>query len=78
MATMTNNDYIKKEFGSLVGRTVTAVRPLRQAELEDLCWEDGYGSIGFAIILDDGQVLIPSSDPEGNSTGHVFLGHLAS
>jgi hypothetical protein len=40
-------------------------------------WEDGWGSIGFAIILDDGQVLIPSSDPEGNSPGHVFMGDLA-
>ena len=77
MATMTNDAYIKKEFGSLVGRTIMGVRPLREAELEDMGWEDGWGSIGFAIILDDGQVLIPSSDPEGNGPGHVFMADLA-
>ena len=73
---MTDTDYIKNEFGSLVGRTIKKVRPLSKAELEDMCWDDSYGSVGFAIILDDGQVLIPSSDPEGNGPGHIFLGDL--
>jgi hypothetical protein len=74
---MTNDTYIEKEFGTLVGRKIVAVRPLRQAELEDMCWEDGWGSIGFAIILDDGQVLMPSSDPEGNGPGHILMADLA-
>jgi hypothetical protein len=77
MTTMTNDTYIEKEFGTLVGRKIVAVRPLRQAELEDMCWEDGWGSIGFAIILDDGQVLMPSSDPEGNGPGHILMADLA-
>lgn len=77
MTTMTNDEYIKKEFGSLVGRTIKAVRPLRQAELEDMYWHDACGSVGFAIILDDGQVLIPSQDEEGNGPGHVIIGDLA-
>lgn len=77
MTTMTDTDYIKAEFGSLVGRTIKAVRPLKRSELEDMYWEEDSGSIGFAIILDDGQVLIPSSDPEGNGPGHILLGDLA-
>jgi hypothetical protein len=76
MATMTTDEYIKKEFGSLIGRTIKTVRPLREDELADMCWEDEWGSIGFAIILDDGQVLIPSSDPEGNGPGHILLGDM--
>ena len=36
-------------------------------------WEKGYGEIPFLILLDDGTALIPSSDPEGNSAGHIFI-----
>jgi hypothetical protein len=74
---MTTDEYIKKQFGSLVGRTLKTVRPLRKAEIEDMYWDDTWGSIPFAIVLDDGQVLIPSSDPEGNGPGHILLGDLA-
>jgi len=27
----------------------------------------------MVIILDDGTALIPSSDPEGNDSGHIFV-----
>jgi hypothetical protein len=74
---MTNDTYIKKEFGGIVGRRIVAVRPLRDSELEDLYWHYSAGAVAFAIILEDGQVLIPAQDEEGNGPGHVILADLA-
>ena len=74
---MTNDEIIREAYGSIVGRKIVKVRPLMQEELDDMYWNQRYGSVGFAIILDDGQVLIPSCDPEGNGPGHVFIGELS-
>ena len=38
-ATDTRADYIKREYGSLVGKTVKNIRPLTERECEDLGWE---------------------------------------
>ena len=75
---MTEAEYIKNEFGGLVGRTIKGVRMLNKEEIADLAWEDSYGAVPFALILDDGQVIIPSEDPEGNGPGHLFLGELST
>lgn len=73
---MTYAEAIKKEFGGLVGRKIVAIRPLKKAELDDMYWDE-FDQDGFAIILDDGQVMIPSSDEEGNGPGHILLGDMA-
>ena len=65
--------YIQREFGSLVGRTITEVRVLTDDDMEQCGWESGFGAVAFEFVLDDGRTLVPSSDPEGNSPGHVFV-----
>lgn len=64
--------YIEKEYGSIVGAKIIGVRPLTASELADMWWDDSY-DVAFAILLDNGQALIPSRDPEGNGAGHVFV-----
>lgn len=70
---MSAADYVKREYGSLVGRKIKTVRPLTKRECEDFGWDTGYGAVPMAIILDNGTALIPSSDPEGNDAGHIFV-----
>lgn len=64
--------YIQREYGSIVGAKIVGVRPLTASELDDMGWEDSY-DVGFVILLDNGQALIPSMDPEGNGAGHVYV-----
>jgi hypothetical protein len=72
-ATDSRADYIKKEFGSLVGKTVKTVRPLYKEECEDLAWEYAYSEEALVIIFTDGTAVIPMCDPEGNGAGHLFI-----
>jgi hypothetical protein len=67
-----NKKIIEENFGSLVGKTILGVRPLTDEEAEDMCWDTKY-QIPFAIIFTDGSWMMPSSDPEGNQPGHLFL-----
>jgi hypothetical protein len=70
---MNDKDIINNIYGHLAGRYITKIRPLTDQEIEMFYWEKGYGEIPFLILLDDGTALIPSSDPEGNSAGHIFI-----
>lgn len=70
---MTDNAYIKKEFGMLVGKTIKRVRPMSPGELKMFYWDNGRGGVGMVIELDDGTALVPSRDPEGNGPGHIFV-----
>lgn len=70
---MTNDEYIQREYGSLVGRTIVAVRPLRAPELDDLFWHERFGETAMVLIFDDGSAVIPSADPECNGPGHLIL-----
>jgi len=67
-------DYIDKEYGSLVGKTIIQVRPLGADEIEGMGWNETghHGTIPMAIFFDDMSYIIPSSDPEGNGAGHLF------
>jgi hypothetical protein len=69
--TIPHFDLIKAEYGSLVGKTVVAVRPLMADELENLFWFDG-GTVAFVIFFSDGSFVIPSSDAEGNGAGSLI------
>ena len=53
----------------LLGRTVVEARYMTEAEAENYCWDDRPVLIKF----DNGLVLIPSSDDEGNNGGALFL-----
>ena len=53
----------------LLGRTVVEARYMTEAEAENYCWDDRPVMIRF----DNGLVLIPSSDDEGNNGGAIFL-----
>lgn len=68
----TMQDVLDAEYGMLVGKRVTKIRPLTDGELEDFYWQ-GRGT-GMVIIFDDGSALIPSADEEGNGPGHLFVG----
>lgn len=69
----TAEKYIEAEFGGLVGATIVKVRPLTPNEVEGYGWDASFGATPFAIFLDNGKVLVPSSDEEGNDAGFVFV-----
>ena len=57
---------------TLVGREITAVRSMTDEELADNAWGGRRGGAPIALELDDGTVLYPSQDPEGNGPGALF------
>jgi len=65
--------YIEEEYGTLVGKKIVAVRSLTKSELEMFDWPARSSTEAVMFILDDGSVMIPSMDPEGNGPGHVFV-----
>lgn len=52
----------------LLGRTITGVRYLTDKEVETLGW---YRA-AIVLMLDDGSLLFPSQDDEGNNAGALF------
>lgn len=52
----------------LEGRKIVNVRWMDDQEVEDMGW---YGS-AVVIELDDGTLLFPSRDDEGNDAGSLF------
>ena len=77
MTTKNYAEYINTEYGSIVGATITKVRPMTAKELKEVGWEDRYGSVPIIIELSNGEVLIPSMDAEGNGAGHIFVESVA-
>ena len=53
---------------NLVGRKIVALRQMTKRELA----REGWDGQAIAIILDDGTVLFPSQDEEGNGPGAIF------
>jgi hypothetical protein len=58
--------------GSLTNRRIVSVRSLTQAELDQLEWEQQTFNEIVGVELDDGSLLIPSQDFEGNGPGVLF------
>jgi len=54
--------------GKLMARTVVEVRYLKKVEMEALGWEESVP----VIIFNDGTMLFPSRDDEGNGGGALF------
>jgi len=53
----------------LIGRKIVEIRPMSKAEMEAEGWSRGRGTV---IILDDGMMIYPSKDGEGNGPGVLF------
>lgn len=54
----------------LNGRTILSAQYMSEADAEKL----GWSSRPVVLILDDGQVIAPSCDDEGNNGGALFIG----
>jgi hypothetical protein len=59
-----------KTLNQLIGRKIVCIRPISDKEKELESW-DGSGCTSV-IELDDGTLIYPSSDDEGNSGGTLF------
>lgn len=53
----------------LIGRTITDVRDMTQEEKDEADW---YGTC-IILVLDNGQEVTISQDPEGNGPGWLFI-----
>lgn len=53
----------------LIGRTIVDVRDMTQDEKDEMDW---YG-VCPVLILDNGQEVTISQDPEGNGPGWLFI-----
>jgi hypothetical protein len=58
---------------TLVGRTIVEIRPMTDRELELEGWDWGRPPVVTAIVLDNGIVLYPSRDEDGNGPGEIFI-----
>jgi hypothetical protein len=54
----------------LAGKKVVGIRRLRTEELERLGWES-RGEV-TALLFEDGTIVFPSRDSEGNGPGELF------
>lgn len=59
------------------GRKIVGVRAIAPEEMESEGWDALYGMACSVLILDDGSLVYPSQDPEGNGPGTLF-GKLAN
>lgn len=64
----TKNYWIEKARSVLVGRTIVAARYLTNDEAERL----GWSSRSVILELDNGDLVWPSRDDEGNDAGALF------
>jgi hypothetical protein len=70
-------EYLTREYGSLVGKTVKSIRPMTRSECDDLAWEYGYERDACVIVFTDGTAVVPMADPEGNGAGFLAVGELS-
>ncbi len=57
---------------TLVGKTIAAARPMTREEMNALCWFPSHGEMPMVLVLNDGTLLIPQRDPEGNGPGMLL------
>lgn len=65
---MNEADWIKNISAHLVGRRIVGFRYMTQREAEDCYWSHRAA----VLELDDGSLLFPSADDEGNNAGALF------
>lgn len=61
------------EVRPLVGQRIVKVRKMTRAELAERDWPD-QGRFGgpMVIVVEDGTMIYPMADPEGNGPGHLI------
>jgi hypothetical protein len=52
-----------------VGKRITDFRPMTTAEVESMGWEPWEARGAVVLVLDDGTLIVPMRDPEGNGAG---------
>ena len=57
-----------------IGLKIREVRWMTPKEMEAMAWDQE----GVVIVLEDGGVIFPSSDPEGNSIGALMVAQSGS
>lgn len=55
-----------------LGRTIVSARAITKEEMESEGWDERYGMNCTVLVLEDGSLLYPSQDPEGNGPGCLF------
>ena len=65
-------NFIEKIVQILKGRTISEIRYMNENEKEMLGWNKRC----IMIILDDGTVIYPSRDDEGNDAGALFVDNI--
>lgn len=63
-----SNFYVD-EAKQLVGKTVTGVLELPSAIRDQFMWDGRAGDSAIMILFDDGTIVIPMQDDEGNGAG---------
>lgn len=61
-------EWAKTGQDALIGKKIIAVRYLTEEEQSDLMWH----SKCVVITLDDGTLIFPSQDDEGNDAGALY------
>ena len=70
--------YIKRDYGSFVGKTIKTIRPLTKEECDDSAWDFDHEDYAVVVIFTDGTGFIPMSDEEGNGAGFLAETRLVS
>jgi hypothetical protein len=65
---MTEKNWIERSEKVLLGRRILKVRYMTKKEAEEMGWDNRAIVIG----LDNGTVIFPSMDDEGNNAGAIF------
>jgi hypothetical protein len=60
-------ELIAKAKKHLLGRTITDIRFMSETERDNNAWDKR----GIVITLDDGNILYPMTDEEGNDAGAI-------
>lgn len=57
---------------SLIGKKLIKIRPITKKERGQEGWEPEHNSATSVLEFEDGTLIYPSSDDEGNGAGTLF------
>lgn len=72
---MTKNYYADSYREEILGAKIVDIRAMTDQELAANYWYDTQG-LAVVIELDNGKIIVPSQDPEGNGPGMLFIDSL--
>jgi len=67
--------FVREEYAQLAGKKLLLIRGAKQAELDELGWDEYCPTI--VMLFEGGFSLIVSQDEEGNGPGSLFIGEWA-